>query len=81
MLVRWLGVSHRVVSALCSWIISEKLRVLSHTTVYHLTADKPRDPNVQKRFRDYHSFLEAALGSEDFINSLDGYYSFITDDG
>ena len=40
MLVKWLGVSHRVGSAICYCIISEKGKVLSRTTGYHLTVDE-----------------------------------------
>ena len=56
-----LGQSHRVGSELCYWIISEKGKVLSHTTVQHLTADKPRYPKFQEQIHDYHGSLETAL--------------------
>ena len=36
---RCLYVSHRVVSALCYWILSEKRKVLPRTTVQQLTAE------------------------------------------
>ena len=44
--VRWLGVSHRVGSDLFYWVLSEKGKVLSQTTVQHLTAVEPRDADV-----------------------------------
>ena len=80
MLGKWIGVSHRVVIDLCYWILSKKGEVLYQTTVQHLTAEEPRDPDFQQRIRDYHGSLEDALGSEDFVTSLDGYESFINDD-
>ena len=61
MLVRCLGVSHRVVSALCYWIISEKVKVLSQTIVQHLTYEEPIDTDVQERIRYYHGYLEDAI--------------------
>ena len=64
MLGQCLGVSHRVGIALCYWIISEKGKVLSQTTVQHLTAEEPRDPDVQERIRDHHGSLEDALVSK-----------------
>ena len=73
MLGQLLCVSHRVVSALCYWILSEKVKVLSQTTVQHLTPQEPRDTDVQERIRDYHGSMEDAIGSEDFGTSLDGY--------
>ena len=61
-------------------MLSEKVKVLSQTTVQHLTEEEPRDPDVQEHNRDYHGSLEDALGSEDFGTSLDGYDSFVNDD-
>ena len=72
-----LGQSHRVGSELCYWIISEKGKVLSHTTVQHLTADKPRYPKFQEQIHDYHGSLETALWSDYIGTNLDGYDSFI----
>ena len=80
MLGQWIGVSHRVGSALCYLILSEKGKVLSQTTVHHLTAKEPKHPDVHERIRDYHGSLEDALGSEDFGTSLYGYESFMNDD-
>ena len=76
MLGQWLGVSHRVRSALCYWILSEK-GFFSQTTVQYLTAKEPRDPGVQERIRDYHGSLRDVLGSEYFGTILDGYDSLV----
>ena len=75
-----IGVSHRFGSSLCYWIISEKEKVLSRTTIQHLTAGEPIDPGIQEKIRDFHGSLEDALGSKDFGTSLDGYDSFVNDD-
>ena len=80
MLELWIGVSHRVGSALCYWNLSKKGKVLSHTTVQHLTADKPRVTNDKEMIHDYHGSLEGALVSDYFGTSLDGYNHFINDD-
>ena len=73
-------VSHKVVSALCYWILSEKGKVLLCTTVHNLNSEKLRDANVQEYIRDYHGLLEYALGSDKFGTSFDSYKSFIYDD-
>ena len=80
MLGLWLGLSHRVGSSLCYCNLSEKGKILSQTTVQHITAEEPRDTDVQELIRDYHGFLEDVLGSKDFGTSLDGYESFMNDD-
>jgi hypothetical protein len=36
---RWIGVSHRVGSALCYWVLPASGRVLARTTVQHVTLD------------------------------------------
>ena len=77
---RWLGVSYRVRSVLWYWILSDKGKVLYQTTVQNLTSEELIDPDVQERIRDYHGYLEDALGSEDFGTSLDGYDSLINND-
>ena len=80
MLGRWLGVSHSVGSALYYWILSEKRKFLSRTTVQNLTSEEPRDYDFQEWIRDYHGYLEDSLGSKDFCTSLDGYENFVNDD-
>ena len=76
----WSGLSHRVGSDRCYWILSDKGKVLSQLTVQHLTTEEPRDPDFQEQIYDYHSSLEDVLGSEEFGTSFDGYESFINDD-
>ena len=61
MLGRCIGVSHRVGSDLCYWILSETVKVLSRTIVQHLTYEEPRDTDVQERIRYYHGSLEDAI--------------------
>ena len=78
-LVQWLGVSHRFGSALCYFILSEKGKVLSLTTVHHLTDEEQIDISVQECIRDYRGSLEDVPGSKDVGTSLDGYNSFINE--
>ena len=80
MLRRWLGVSHRVGSALCNCILSEKRNFLSPPTVQHLNTEELIDPDVQEQIHDYHGSLEDALRSDDFGTSLGEYEPFINDD-
>ena len=80
MLGLWIGLSHRVGSALCYCNLSEKGKILSQTTVQHITAEEPRYTDVQDLIRDYHGSLEDVLGSNDVGTSLDGYDSLINDD-
>ena len=76
-MVQWIWVSHRVESALCYWIISERGKVLPCTIFQQLNDDEPRNPIIQERIPDYHGSLEAALVSDKFGISLDFYVSFV----
>ena len=55
------------------------MKVLSNTSVTNITADKPRDSNVQEQIRDYHGLLKAEIGSDEFGTILDSYYLLIDD--
>ena len=77
---RWLGVSHRVGSALCYWILSDTGKVVARTTVQHITRQEAAKPDVQQSIRDYHVSMNKAIGDDDFVTDLDGMTSFINDD-
>ena len=74
---RWLGVSHRVVSTICHWILNEIGNVISCATVKNLPGDKPRDSTIQEQICDYYGFLESALRNDNSGNSLERYDAFI----
>ena len=40
MIDRWLGVSHRVGSELCYFVMNKKGNILFHTTIQYITNDK-----------------------------------------
>ena len=64
---------------LCYWILGEKGKVLSHTTIQNLTSDKPRDTNIQEQIC-YYPRWKPHLEVRNVGTSLDGYESFINDD-
>ena len=77
---RWLGVSHRIGSALCYWVLTMKGQVLARTTVQHMTEDDVIIPEIQESIKEFHRVLERSIGSEEFITDLDGMDSFVNDD-
>ena len=44
---RWIGVSHRVGSALCYWVLTERLNINARTSVQHVTQDESENPKIQ----------------------------------
>ena len=77
---RWLGVSHRVGSALCYWILPNTGIVIARTTVQHLTKQEAAKPDTQQSIRDYHISMDKAIGDDKFITTMDGMTNFINDD-
>ena len=77
---RWLGVSHRVGSALCYWILTEKGQILSRTTVQHVTREEVQNPGIQQAIREYHTTLYQIIGAEEFVSDMDGFSDFVNDD-
>ena len=45
---RWLGVSHRIDSALCYWVIGAKGSVFSQTTVQHVTVQDLKSDDIKQ---------------------------------
>ena len=58
---RWLGISHRVGSALCYWVLTRSGNVISRTTVQHVTADDLRNSAILKRFETFDIDATASL--------------------
>lgn len=77
---RWLGVSHRVGSAMCYWVLTHNAKILSRTTVQHVTATEASKDEIQAQSRDYHCSLDNFLGNEAYVTDLDGFDAFINDD-
>ena len=56
---RWLGVAHRIGSALCYWILlTAQGKILSRTTVQHVTKEEIQDSETSGKIKKYHVVLE-----------------------
>ena len=77
---RWLGVSHRVSSAMCYWILAESGKVIACTTVQHITLDESKQEETVKRINDYHTKLDSKLGNDQYIDTSNNFVSFINKD-
>ena len=71
-----LGVSHRIGSALCYWVLTKKGKILACTTVQHVTKEEVQKPDIQQSSREYHGTLEQAIGSNEFVMDMDGIDGF-----
>ena len=66
---RWLGVSHRIGSALCYWVIDHKGDVFSCTTVQHVIEQDLQSDDIHKQFEQLDSSLNECLSDHNFISS------------
>ena len=64
---RWLGVSHRVGSDLCYWIITNSGQLVSKTSVEHVTQDDYLQPDTRKEIEEFNRQLEERLKDDNFI--------------
>lgn len=77
---RWIGVSHRVGSALCYWILPSSGRVLARTTVQHVTSDEMDTSETKARMEEFNSSLSTFLGSNGMVTNIEEFHSFINED-
>jgi hypothetical protein len=77
---QWLGVSHRVGSALCYWILLSTGRVLARTTVQHVMTKYIAMDEVQEKFQEFNNELSNVMGNDHCIADGDGFYNFINED-
>ena len=42
--------------------ITEKVKIIGHTTVQHVTQYEVENPGIQQGIRNYHTTLESAIG-------------------
>jgi hypothetical protein len=66
-LARWLGVSHRVGSNLSCWLITKSGKIISKTSVEHVTRDGYLQADKKKEIESFNRTLEASLNDANFI--------------
>ena len=77
---RWLGVAHRVGSALCYWILKENGSVLARSTVQHVTREDTLQDDVQGNIREYHTILNERLQVNSQENPEETFNQYIMHD-
>jgi hypothetical protein len=63
---RWLGISHRVRSDMCYWILTVSGKVIANTTVQHITRLDYEDPNIIKQIEAFNTALTNQLDDTKF---------------
>ena len=73
-LARWLGVSHRVGSDLCYCLITDSGKIISKTSVEHVTRDDYLQEDLKKEIDEFNGRLEQCLSEENFVIEGDGNF-------
>ena len=77
---RWLGVSHRVGSALCYWVLTKSGKVISSTTVQHVTQEDNTHPDTHNRIQAFDAAVQERLSDTNFVsNDIEGTSPYIQD--
>ena len=79
-LARWLGVSHRIGSDLCYWLVTENGKVIARTTVQHVTRDDYLDDKVKQQIEQFDTNLENRLDDTNFYTDQAGDAIFYLED-
>ena len=72
-LCRWLGVSHRIGSDMCYWIITETGRPMAETTVQHVTRDDLLDQDMKMQIDNFNEAVERRLSDQNFVIPIPEY--------
>ena len=65
---RWLGVSHRVGSAMSFWILNDKCEIMSRVSVSRVTNLESETDSVKARKEDFSKAIAPRLGSEEYTS-------------
>ena len=76
---RWLGVSHRIGSALSYWILTPSGKVISRSIVQHVTQDHYLDMDVKARIDEFNKEVKERLKDDNFMNKDLAFY-YLDDD-
>ena len=75
----WLGVSHRVGSEMCYWIMTASGKVISETTVQHVTRNDMLDSNIASQIEGFDKTLNERLDDSNFTLPSVGNFAFDKD--
>ena len=77
---RWLGVSHRVGSALCYWVLTKSGKVISSTTVQHVTQGDNAHQDTHHRIQVFDVAVQEHLSDTNLVsNDIEGASLYIQD--
>ena len=73
-LAHWLGVSHRVGSDLCYWLITDAGKLISKSSVEHVIHDNYLNEDKKKEINNFNRKLDDLLNDENFMLEGNGEF-------
>ena len=64
---KWLGVSHRIGSALCYYVLKENGKIVSRTTVQPIPDVELQEPEVMEKLKKYENNMDHILSDESYV--------------
>ena len=75
---RWLGISHRVGSALCYWVLTKSGMVISSTMAQNVTQEDNTHPDTHNRIEAFDVAVQEGLSDTNFVsNDIEGASLYI----
>ena len=65
-LARWIGISHRVGSRMCYWLITQSGKLISKTSVRHVTRTDYQEAEVKRRIDEFNTKFEERMDDTNF---------------
>ena len=69
---RWLGISNKIGSDICYWVLTVSGNVIARTPVHHVIRDELLDPVMIERKKKSDEDLEKRLDDTNFVNPESG---------
>ena len=77
---RLLGISHRLGSALCYWVLTKSRKAIYSTTVQHVTQEDNTHPDTHNRIQAFDAAVQERLSDTNFVsNDIEGTSPYIQD--
>ncbi len=79
-LAHWLGVSHRVGSNLCYWLVTDTGKLVLNSSVQHVTRDDYLQEDIKKQIDEFNKKLEERLNDKNFLLFNEGFQGMYIED-
>ena len=66
----WIGISHKIGSNMCYWVLAVSVKNFVWTTVQHVICNDLLDPDMKRRIDNFGEELEERLDDTNFVDDF-----------